>query len=359
MHLHRCPNQTLLDSRLRRRQLLWRTLIAVAQEARRDRDDSNFSIDRNSRAMFTTGASGDTKEMSSTIARSHRTSPYLVFTDLDGTLLDEQYRFDAALPAIEALRERSVPLVLASSKTLAEMVPLALSLNLTAPFIAENGGVIGFPQEVEIPGGLSVAGSCGDFRYVRTGISRDVILSVSRRLRRQMGFRFAGFADWSSEEVALRTGLSHAAADSASQRLATEPIIWTGTPAERTAFRRALLRYGIRMLRGGHFDHLMGKTDKSTGLRLLRKMLTVNQDCSAATIIALGDSQNDEEMLNAADVAVVLPSVRTGFCKLKPKAPRVIYATQPASHGWNAEVLKLLGRVHPGTGEACKAERAG
>ena len=151
MHLHRCPNQTLLDSRLRRRQLLWRTLIAVAQEARRDRDDSNFSIDRNSRAMFTTGASGDTKEMSSTIARSHRTSPYLVFTDLDGTLLDEQYRFDAALPAIEALRERSVPLVLASSKTLAEMVPLALSLNLTAPFIAENGGVIGFPQRWKSP----------------------------------------------------------------------------------------------------------------------------------------------------------------------------------------------------------------
>jgi phosphoglycolate phosphatase-like HAD superfamily hydrolase len=46
----------------------------------------------------------------------------IVFSDLDGTLLDhETYLFDAAQPALNALKARDIPLILASSKTRAEM----------------------------------------------------------------------------------------------------------------------------------------------------------------------------------------------------------------------------------------------
>ncbi len=68
----------------------------------------------------------------------------LVATDLDGTLLDrETYDFAPARPALDALRERGVPLVLVSSKTRAEMEPLA---EASAPgarragSVVENGG---------------------------------------------------------------------------------------------------------------------------------------------------------------------------------------------------------------------------
>ena len=50
------------------------------------------------------------------------TARYVVFTDLDGTLLDHtSYSHQAAEPALEAIRERRIPLVFCTSKTRAEV----------------------------------------------------------------------------------------------------------------------------------------------------------------------------------------------------------------------------------------------
>ena len=70
----------------------------------------------------------------------------LVATDLDGCLLDEEtYSYEAARPALDALARRRVPLVLCSSKTRAEMQPLARELgsrsittNVVAPGFVET-----------------------------------------------------------------------------------------------------------------------------------------------------------------------------------------------------------------------------
>lgn len=71
----------------------------------------------------------------------------LVATDLDGCLLDETtYAFDAARPALSALAERRIPLVLASSKTRAEMEPLSHALGLAPTLVVENGGALLVPE---------------------------------------------------------------------------------------------------------------------------------------------------------------------------------------------------------------------
>ncbi|MCE8458362.1 HAD-IIB family hydrolase, partial [Rhodovulum sulfidophilum] len=57
----------------------------------------------------------------------------LIFTDLDGTLLDhETYSHAEAAPALTALRAAGVPVILASSKTAAEIAPLRAELGLSA-----------------------------------------------------------------------------------------------------------------------------------------------------------------------------------------------------------------------------------
>ena len=71
----------------------------------------------------------------------------IVFTDLDGSLLDSTtYSFKAATPALNALREQGIPLVLVSSKTRAEMEPLRQRLGHCDPFIVENGGAVFVPH---------------------------------------------------------------------------------------------------------------------------------------------------------------------------------------------------------------------
>ena len=72
---------------------------------------------------------------------------YIVFTDLDGTLVDhDTYSYEAAKPALAALREQSVPLIFCTSKTRAELEEYVNELDIAHPFISENGGAIFIPK---------------------------------------------------------------------------------------------------------------------------------------------------------------------------------------------------------------------
>jgi mannosyl-3-phosphoglycerate phosphatase len=57
-------------------------------------------------------------------------------------------------------------------------------------------------------------------------------------------------------------------------------------------------------------------------------------------VVVLGDSANDQKMLEAADIAVVIP--HSDGPHISPEAPRVIVAPEPASKGWNAAILTIL-----------------
>lgn len=58
------------------------------------------------------------KGFSSTLGVSRK---IIIFTDLDGTLLDVVYSYHAANEALHSIREQDIPLVICSSKTRAEI----------------------------------------------------------------------------------------------------------------------------------------------------------------------------------------------------------------------------------------------
>ena len=65
----------------------------------------------------------------------------IIFSDLDGTLLDhDSYSFKPALEALAKVKELAVPLVLCSSKTKAEMLVWQERHGISGPFKAEKGG---------------------------------------------------------------------------------------------------------------------------------------------------------------------------------------------------------------------------
>lgn len=75
--------------------------------------------------------------------------PLIVFSDLDGTLLDEQYDFSPAKPALRLLEDRGIPLVLATSKTRAELATLRAALGGAPSLIFENGAGLALPRNGE------------------------------------------------------------------------------------------------------------------------------------------------------------------------------------------------------------------
>ena len=70
----------------------------------------------------------------------------LIFTDLDGTLLDEKYRYEVSRPAVQWLKSLNFPVIFCSSKTFAEQEFYRTALDISAPFIVENGNAVFIPQ---------------------------------------------------------------------------------------------------------------------------------------------------------------------------------------------------------------------
>ena len=71
----------------------------------------------------------------------------LVFTDLDGSLLDHHsYSFDAARSTLERLDELGIPVIPVTSKTRAEIKQIRDALGNKHPFVAENGAAVFIPR---------------------------------------------------------------------------------------------------------------------------------------------------------------------------------------------------------------------
>lgn len=265
----------------------------------------------------------------------------LVFSDLDGTLLDDAYSWEAAKPALGRLASLGFPLVLSSSKTLDEMTGIAADLGSNAPLIAENGAVVAVPPEANVSAAPFGTEQVGLYGIEFNGLTRKEIVDYAHGLRQREGYQFEGFADWSVEQVMEHTGLNVAQATHSMARLATEPILWHDTNALWERFESELKAEGVRTIKGGRFVHLMGNIDKAMGLkRVVELYQELNPDMEWH-VVALGDSPNDLEMLSAAHTAVVIPNPRHS-AGLSPTAPRIIHASEPGPTGWNQALLQLL-----------------
>lgn len=241
----------------------------------------------------------------------------IVFTDLDGTLLDHHtYSYAAAKPLLGKLRGLGVPVIANTSKTRAEWQDLAAELDNGDAFVVENGSAIYLPDE------------CVVF-----GERRERILEILSELRPE--FQFEGYADWDIDGIMQRTGLDRESATRSADREFSEPLIWMDDEEKKAAFCAHLKDKGLNTLQGGRFLHVLGQTDKGKAVEFLRDRLP-----AGAAIIALGDGPNDIAMLQAADIGIVIKTP-TGRKLDFNSDHQVIHSTLEGPEGW-VETLSPL-----------------
>jgi mannosyl-3-phosphoglycerate phosphatase len=264
----------------------------------------------------------------------------VVVTDLDGTLLDETtYAWDAARPALVSLRERGVDLVLASSKTRAEMERLARHLEVDAPLIVENGGAVVVPRRWAAGGAPAGADADPAGWVVTLGAPRDRLVAGLADIAATLGTRLTGFASLSTADVQRLTGLPAEAAAAAMSRAYDEPFL-LDDPARLADVSREAHARGFAVTRGGRFFHLTGPTDKGRALRALLEA-AAGQGLALTTIV-LGDSANDGPMLAIADRPIVVPRPGGVAPALAGAFAQAECAPAPGPAGWNAAVLAAL-----------------
>jgi len=265
----------------------------------------------------------------------------VIFTDLDGTLLDHYtYDTEPAEETLKTLKSHHIPVVLNSSKTQQEMLLIREQLNLSSPFIIENGAAIyipvGYfkqqPQGTVLSDGFWIKSFCQPKQYW---------LSLLTEHATAYQDDFQGFSQLTDAQLATLTGLTLDKAKMAKQRQYSEPLNWLGNEQSKTDFIKLMNDLEANILQGGRFLHVSGQCDKGLAQQWLTEQYQQEEPQKQIITIALGDSNNDSAMLEEANVAIQIHSPVHPFPCLKRKH-NVYQSRLYGPAGWAESIHDVL-----------------
>ncbi|RUM66295.1 MAG: mannosyl-3-phosphoglycerate phosphatase [Sulfurospirillum sp.] len=243
---------------------------------------------------------------------------FIIFTDLDGTLLNhDDYSFSDALPLIEKIKARNIPLIFTTSKTKKECEILQNKMDIDMPFIVENGAAVYGMGDVDILG-------------VRVGLIREFLEPHKDR------YHIRAFYDMSVEEIMKQTGFDKENATLAKDREFSQPFL-IEDESELEEFRLLAKKSGFKILKGGRFYHLVSQ-DQDKGRAVLR---VLNKIGKGKKSIALGDNYNDLDMLKVVDIPILVPYKKDSF--IDAKLPNMIKAPYTGAKGWAKALGEIIG----------------
>ena len=267
------------------------------------------------------------------------TKNLIIFTDLDGTLLNQQdYNYEPALPVLNRLKENHIPVIPVTSKTRQEVEYLRTEIGLTDPFITENGSAIfiaGEDKEFTIQ-------DCqkqNKYYVKKLGITYSEARQKLLNLATEIGEKLRGFGDLTEGEIEQLTGLSSEEVKRAKAREFTEPFI-TPRNIQVETLEKAAQKLGLQIVIGDRFCHLIGAgSGKGKAVEWLKQHYQLAQSEDEVVTIGLGNSPNDLAMLEVVDFPIVVPGEKGPHSGLMGKNWEV--APSPGSQGWAEAVAAV------------------
>ena len=234
---------------------------------------------------------------------------FVVFTDLDGTLLDHKtYSYEKAERGIGILRQKKIPLVLVSSKTFDEMKEIHCSLSLDSPFIFENGaGIAKVDKDCAKGYSIKLIGKNSDLLYEKIELIQDVL-----------GEKITVLVDMSIKQIVKITGLSEEAAKQASLRKASMPFLLSSNKVynvkDLKIINEKLKEESLQVTKGGRFYHF-SSIEATKGNALKKVVAQYEKKIFPKKIesIAIGDSENDIAMLEVVNFPYLVRKFDNSF----------------------------------------------
>jgi len=272
----------------------------------------------------------------SNLEANNKSIQWLVVTDLDGTLLNHHtYDTGKTVNTIAELHKKSIPVILNTSKTYAETLSIRSLLNITDPFIVENGSALYIPKTTfEQP---KDAVSRDDYWEIVLGSRKQTIDNVLKNIP-GLEPQAIRLSQCSVKQAMQLTNLKQEQAAQAIAREFSEPLIWQSSPESLTSFQDELAGYGLTTIQGGRFLHVTGECDKGAAIHCLSNLYK-----SIVKTIVLGDSANDASMLAQANISVIVKSPSNS--QLEKLITPTLYSQHPAPQGWCEAVEESLMRL--------------
>lgn len=291
-----------------------------------------------------------------------------MFTDIDGTLVDintAEYGKETD-KLIRLIKERNIPLILASAKTRLEQNKIREDLGISDPFIVENGGAIVIPKgyfpdyalrDIKYPlrETQETKNGARDVNHeivVELGKPADYIRAKLSDIRKKYSINFRGVADISVEKLSNLALISRDQAKRMAQRNYGETILQIQSE-DIARFIKYVQEDGMKVIHGGRFFDVTVGTDKGIAVGILKKLFK-DKFHNNVTFFGIGDSTNDIPMLNLMDIPILVQRqdsswVDDGEIKMKNavdssriSSNKLIKVEGIGPNGWENAIHKII-----------------
>jgi mannosyl-3-phosphoglycerate phosphatase len=238
----------------------------------------------------------------------HNSAKIVIFTDLDGTLLDEKYGYMSVKPLINQLLQSGVSIVFCSSKTEPEVEFYRKKLGVADPFIVENGGAIFVPKGY-FPFAFQCSKQTEQYDVIELGVPYKLVREKLAKIKLETGAGIVGFGDMTAEELTKDSGLPPRLVRLAKKREFDEPfrLLWGNEKEVQEAIDKA----GLCCVMGSRYLHLLGCSNKGKAAAVLKDMF-VKAFSSKTVTFGVGDSAGDLSMLRVVDVPLLVRNASGG-----------------------------------------------
>ena len=254
-----------------------------------------------------------------------------VVSDVDGTLMDHSYDLTPAKETIKTLQKLFIPVILCTSKTASEVRVIRNELNLTDPYIVENGAAI-YGESLEKVNGEIILGK----KY-------ETLEEILNLISKEIDYQLIPLNNLSDQEATDLTGLKGNSLTLMRDRHWSMPFLNPPFNLEEK-INICCKKYKVDIFKGNRMSHLLSiNSNKGKAINALKKY-SKNQNIQ---IVGLGDSPNDLPLLLNSDIRIVIPGVDGPNLNLveKLKDFKFTLASEPNGYGWKNEINKLLSKL--------------
>ena len=254
-----------------------------------------------------------------------------IVSDVDGTLMDHSYDLTPAKETIKTLQALSIPVILCTSKTAAEVKVIRKELNLTDPYIVENGAAI-YGESLDKVNGEIILGE--KYKFLE-----EILNSISK----EINYELIPLNNLNDHEATQLTGLKGNSLTLMRDRHWSMPFLNPPSFLEER-IKKCCQKFNVDIFKGNRMSHLLSiNSNKGKAINTLKKY-TNNQNIQ---IIGLGDSPNDLPLLLNSDIKIVIPGVDGPNLNLldQLKGLEFTVASYPNGYGWKNEINKLISKL--------------
>ena len=258
-------------------------------------------------------------------------STFWVVSDVDGTLMDHSYDLTPAKETIKTLQKLSIPVILCTSKTAAEVNVIRKELNLKDPYIVENGAAIYGESLTQVNGKIIL------------GKKYETLEEILNCISNEIEYKLIPLNNLNDQEATELTGLKGNSLILMRDRHWSMPFLNPPSFLEEK-IKLSCKKFNVDIFKGNRMSHLLSiNSDKGKAINALKKYSN-NQNIQ---IIGLGDSPNDLPLLINSDIKIVIPGIDGPNLNLieQLKDFEFTLASAPNGYGWKYEINKLINKL--------------